>query len=312
MAQNLPQAIREFLSTNIVEEFPLWDENTTYVFEPDKNNLTSASVARYENYYWRSTADGNKENKPVDEFGNRNDNWYKYKPSNVYSLLDLSAETEAIVEGANLIVEFARDYNIETLVLGKFTASEIIVENLDDDDNNLATETITYSVAEYVYDCYTYIYAPYSEEIDRNVKIDIAPTGTKIKVTFVKQLTPDKASAKFLVAGTPVDLGNTAEGIDTSFESYIPTEKDLFGASSTDSIIQRTIKGFSTWVLNTDKKRVERVAKELKNKISVYIVDPDEDSKIENEIVLAQLENANDLYNNFDKIKFSWSIKEAV
>lgn len=312
MAKHLPQSITDFLFTNLIEDYPVWDENTPYTFEPDENNLTSASVARYGNYYWRSTTNDNEGNIPIDAQGNVNDEWYKYEPSKIFSLLDLSAETEASKDGDDMILVFARNFNIETLVLGRFTASQIKIENLDDDDNVLATQIIEYSVNEFVVDYYTYMYSPYSEEVDRNVKIDIAPLGTKVRVTFVKQVTLDKAAAKFIVAGLEVDLGNTASGISTGFESYIPTEKDLFGANSTNSTIQRDIKGFDTWVLNTDKKRVERVAKNLKNEIGVYIIDPSDKSKIENEIILGQLENYNDLYNNFEKIKFNWSVKESV
>lgn len=312
MAKYLPQAIQDFTFTNLVEDYPVWDENTTYIYEDDENNLTSSSVALYANYYWRSTSNGNLGNKPIDSKGNTNSNWYKFAPSKVYSLLDLSAETEASVEGGDLIVEFVRNFDIETLVLGKFTASQIIIENLDDLDNVLATQTITYSVNEFVEDCWTYIYSPYSDEVDRNIKIDIQPIGTKVKVTFVKQVTANKASCKFLVAGLTEELGETASGINTGFESYIPTEKDKFGASSTSSIIERTIKGFDTWVENTDKKRVERLGKSLKNKIEVYIIDPKDNSKIENEIILGQLENYTDLYTNFTKIKINWSIKESV
>lgn len=49
----IKQELTEFTSTNLTDTYSDWSPTITYIVEPD-NALTSASIARFGAYYYRS------------------------------------------------------------------------------------------------------------------------------------------------------------------------------------------------------------------------------------------------------------------
>ena len=54
----IKQELTEFTSTNLTDTYSDWSPTTTYIVEPD-NALTSASIARFGAYYYRSVTSTN-------------------------------------------------------------------------------------------------------------------------------------------------------------------------------------------------------------------------------------------------------------
>ncbi|MEA2091221.1 MAG: hypothetical protein U9O83_02515 [Campylobacterota bacterium] len=305
----LAQEILDFTSTNITARWADYNPSTTYTLEEDTSNLTDDSVVLYENYYYRSLVTGNVGFNPIEYLGTK---WIKWDVSNRYAMIDLSSQSKSTTTGENLVVVFERN-NIETLGLGNFEASQVVIEHLDSDGTTvLETQTLYYSVNEDVVDYYTYIYTEYSEDVGRGIKIDIAPTGTYIRVTFVYQANSNQASCGYLVGGQPIDMGCTLTDIDFSFNSFATKEQDEFG---TLTIVKRSVQDlvdFETVIENTETQSIKREIKKIYNDIVVFIIDPSDTSIYENLLTLGTVENAGVVISEFTKTHITWSVMEAI
>ena len=304
---HVQQLIENFTFSNIAETYEPFDPNKNYIFEPDEA-LTSNSVALYKSYYWRSITNGHAGNYPVDAFGNVNSNWIKIDSSNIYSLLDLSNTTGA-EHTDDIILEFDKNILMEVLSVGKFNASSILIEYLDEFDVVLASQTEEFSVNENVYDHWDYGYAPYERNVNRNIKFDMIRTGVKIRVTLSKA-EENICSCRFIVAGSTTDFGEAINQLSTSYESYITTTTDALGVKN-NTILQRAVKSFDTIVERGLKKTKEAQAIALKDKKELYVIFP-KDEQMEFEIILGQLETYNDTIKNEEKNTLSFSIKESI
>lgn len=304
---HVQQLIENFTFSNIAETYEPFDPNKNYIFEPDEA-LTSNSVALYKSYYWRSITDGHAGNYPVDAFGNVNSNWIKIDSSNIYSLLDLSNTTGA-ENTDDIILEFDRNILMEVLSVGKFNASSILIEYLDEFDVVLASQTEEFSANENVYDHWDYSYTPYERNVNRNIKFDMLRTGVKIRVTLSKT-EENICSCRFIVAGSTTDFGDAINQLSTSYESYITATTDALGVKN-NTILQRAVKSFDTIVERGLKKTKEAQAIALKDKKELYVIFP-KDEQMEFEIILGQLETYNDTIKNEEKNTLSFSIKESI
>ena len=88
MALIVEQEILSFVNTNIEEEYPEYNPSTTYTYE---ETPTSASVVRVGGFFYRSVAEDNTENDPIETEGVW---WTKYSTSNTYAMLDQKSLTK--------------------------------------------------------------------------------------------------------------------------------------------------------------------------------------------------------------------------
>jgi len=139
----LRQEIIAFQYVNIPATWADYNPATTYTLE-DSTSLTDDSVALYDNYYYRSLVTGNLGFTPTDPkyLGTK---WMKWQVSNRYAMIDLSAQSKSIVVGGDLIVEFARG-DIETLGIGNFEATDVIIEHYNSGNGVITGLTIATSL----------------------------------------------------------------------------------------------------------------------------------------------------------------------
>ena len=155
--QFVKQEITEYVDTNLTEEFNEWSPTTTYNVE-ENNNLTNASVVRYGTYYYRSVTSSNLNFNP-EEY--ENIKWVKYKVSNKFAMLDMSANSKSVVENGDMFVIFPQNY-MEVLGFGNYEANTILVELLAEDMVTVVWSKETISLVNLnVYDYWDYIYEPY-------------------------------------------------------------------------------------------------------------------------------------------------------
>lgn len=305
------QQITSFTSSNAVQEFADWDAATTYTLETDNNNLTNSSVVRFGNYYYRSLTTSNTGNNPEDTI---NIYWVKYQVSNTYAMIDLSATTQTIVEANDLIVEFTRS-TIDTIGVGNVEAQEIIIEHLDSLGAVLSeyTQTVSLSINEDVVDKWTYIYSDYTDKLQRSIKIEINPIGSKIRMTFKKRLSVDRASCGYLIGGESVFMGKTLYDVGYNFRSYAVKETDAFG---TLNIVKRNVQDlvdFQT-ILEDIKltMTLKSKIKEIYNDIVLFVIDSSEQSDYENMLVFGVIENAGVIINTPGATYMNWSVMESI
>ena len=305
MGQYLPQEVTELLDTNVTEAYDTFDPYKTYIFEDDEDNLTSDSMCLYNNYYWRSSSDDNLGNYPEDSSGNIDTNWSKYSESNLYSILDESTlSTSSSADGEDLWFIIEKTYKIQTIAIGQFTASKILIEYLDDGYNLLDTETYDYVSFPDVVDDWTYDYSEKKEASEASVKYDLQTQGDKLRIFFVKSSETNNATISFFTAGTPVELGATLADIEVEKDQYIPNDDE-------DAVYSQDTVTFTTKIDKEFKKDVERTASTLVTKVGTYIIDPSDTSVIENEIVLGTLTGFTSSLTDMDKVKFEWTVLES-
>lgn len=304
--QYLKQTIEDFTSSTITQLYADYNPATEYTFESNDLALTNASVVRYGNYYWRSTTVNNQGNTPFE--GSLQ--WVILSVSNKHAMLDPQSQTKTEETGADIVVKFDRNL-MTTLGIGNFEAEEIIVEQLDDLDAVLATQTFTYSVNEDVYDYWDYENSPYSLEVNRNIKVDLALLGTQVRITLKRITSTDKVSCGFLYGGEPVDMGNTLINVDFGDYSYI-TEGTLntLGFATTKKSAVSVPVSFQTKISETLQPYVRRRVQELKqeDETVLFIVDPTEESIFENMLVLGKIQDSSHSVGEYREIIISWSV----
>ena len=302
------QQILEFSASNVIQDFPDYNPSTTYIYE-DITTPTSSSVVRHEGYQWRSITDGNLGNTPSDTSAV----WTKWKVSNTYAMLDQQSLTQTVQIGNDIIVEFERG-RIDSIGLGYYTASEIIIEHLDKFDVVIpqVTQTIVTSGFEGIFNLADYINIPRQTSVNKSVYIAINPIGTKIRVTLKEEGSEGQAACGFLIGGAGIDMGATLNKVSFSFKSYSNVTTDSFGRTN---IVKRNIQDLAKFRTIADRKTFstyKRNIKEIYDEIVMFVLDPSESTDFENLITLAKVKSASISAEVADKNIIPWSIQESI
>ena len=167
----VPQTITSYTSPQLTPEYADWNNATTYIV---------GDKAIYSNYIWICSFAGSlnfepKENSP---------HWTKWGVSNYWSLIDLRSQTLTVVN-SNFVVEFDK-VGIETLVIGYFKGTSILVEVLDSLDNVVFTETFSNPRREGLPSYLNWIHSKFIDYSSRSKVFYLPLFGSKIRVTFSK------------------------------------------------------------------------------------------------------------------------------
>ena len=303
--QYVAQEITGFTSTNLTDTYNDWSSATTYKFET--GTPTNASVCRVGTYYYRSLANGNIGNEPT---ANEDVKWIKWGVSNKYAMLDFSAQSKSTFTG-DLYVIFKQN-QIRTLGIGNYEAETVRIEILDTLDNVLWTYETDSSVNENVIDYWSYIYEDYGYKVDRSFKIDLPLIGDRVKVTFNKSAESTATACGFLVGGKAVNMGETLNNVEFSFNSYAIKQFDDFGALTITKRAVQDLVDFETIIDTKETVNLKRGIKKIYNDIIMFILDESETSDYENLITLGTIQDASVVLTEFDKTIISYSIIEAV
>jgi len=303
--QILKQTITDFTYSNLTETIVEYNPATTYAV---------GNEVRIGAYTYKSVIAGNVGNNPEDTLDVK---WVKWGVSNKFSMLDLASGTKSVKMGASLIVEFEQN-NMDTLVIGNYEASNILVEILDTDDITVLWSYQTeFSINNGVDNWYDWTYQPYGYEIDRAlmVKLGFVDATTKVRVTFVYENTlSDRTSCGYLLCGKTVNMGESLYGVGFKFNSFTTKEFDTFG---TFKMVKRSVQdlvNFNTCVKLNEipLMTIKRNIKAHYDTIVAFIVDESVDSRFENMITLGIIQDVDIALNNGVVLDLAWSVQEVI
>lgn len=306
--QFVRQEIKEYVSTNLTDLYLDWSPSTTYIVE-DNTSLTNASVVRYGAYYYRSVTNNNLNYNPIEY---ENIKWVKYKVSNKFAMLDMSANSKSVINGGDMVVVFEQNF-IEVLGFGNYEADTILVELLAEDMTTIVWSNETISLINIdVFDYYDYIYEPYVIDSDHTVKMNIPLLGRYVRITFRKQLLTNRSACGYLIGGNPVQMGTSLMGVKFGYNSFTTKEISTFGNLEITKGAVQDVVDFETVISSNYLPRMRRELKKIYDEIVLFIVDERETSQYENLMTLGVIQDASVLLENNVESTMTFSIIEAV
>lgn len=313
IASVIEQKIEAFTFSNVTELYNQWLPSITYTFE-EEAPYTNASAVLHRSFYWRSTSTGNLNNEPIDEKGNVSSEWVVISPANLASILDSSSNSKGETIGTDLIVEFVKTYEIQTIAVGRFMARQIIVDYLDSLDNIITTDTFDFAdeIFADVIDDLTYDYSPLVEVVNKNKLLELKLAGDKVRLTFTKSPTENKAYVSFLTGGTKYPLGIIDGEIQRTNSSYLTTKLNPVLGTKYDESIRKEGYSFNTLYPRAEWNNIGRKVPSLKTKVNTYILDGRVNDEFENIIVQAKVESHNDAISTLELIQGKWTIEESI
>lgn len=301
--QFVRQGITNFVSTTLTDSYAEWSSTTTYNFEATD---PSTSIVRYGNYYYRSLINNNLNFNPVEY---ENVKWVKYGISNKFAMLDLSSSSKS-VSSANIVVVFEQN-KADTIGIGYYSAEYITIEIMTDLNTVVWTGSIPSPLNSGVTNWYNYIYSPYNYESNKSVKVSLPVLGTYVRVTIHKSGNED-TSCGFLVAGTAVDMGKTLAKVKFGYTSYADKKFDDFGTLSLTKRGVQELVDFETIIEANSIQTFRRKLKDVYNDVVMFVLDERDNSRYENLISLAIIQDAGTVLSDFQKSIMTFSIKEVI
>ena len=306
--QYVKQELIEFTSTNLTDSYPEWSDLTTYIVQPD-NALTSASVARYGAYYYRSVTNSNLNFNPNMYSDIK---WVKYAVSNKYAMLDMSSNSKSVVEGGDLTVTFLQNQS-SIIGIGNYEADYITIEVLASDETTILwTYDTPSNINANVYDYYDYIYEPYNLDQDFTTKVNLPIQGRFVRMTFHKLLITNRSACGYLIVGNPVDIGKSLMGVKFGYNSLTTKEISSFGNLDIKKGFIQDIVDFETVIASTYLPRMRRELRKIYDEIVLFIIDERDVSEYENLMTLGVIQDASVILENNVESTISFSIVEAL
>ena len=304
----IKQELTEFTSTNLTDTYSDWSPNITYIVEPD-NALTSASIARFGAYYYRSVTSTNLNFNPETY---SNIKWVKHSVSNKYAMLDMSSNSKSVFEGGDLTVTFLQNQS-SVLGIGNYEADYITVEVLASDGTTILWMYNTLSnVNANVYDYYDYIYEPYVLGQDFTTKVNIPILGRYVRLTFHKLTLTNRAACGYLIMGNPMDMGMSLMQPKFSYNSLTTKDISTFGNLDIKKSFVQDIVDFETVIASTYLSRMRRELKKIYDEIVLFIIDERDVSEYENLMTLGVIQDASVVLENNVESVISFSVVEAL
>lgn len=306
--QYIKQELTEFTSTNLTDSYPDWSPTTTYIVEPD-NALTSASIARYGSYYYRSVTSANLKFNPNTY---ENIKWVKHAVSNKYAMLDMSSNSKSVVVGGDLTVTFLQNLS-SVLGIGNYEADYITVEILASNGTTVLWSYDTPSnINANVYDYYDYIYEPYTLDQDFTTKVNLPIQGRYVRLTFHKLAVSNRSACGYLIVGNPIDIGMSLMGVKFGYNSLTTKEISSFGNLNITKGFIQDITDFETVIASTYLPRMRRELKKIYDEIVLFIIDERDVSEYENLMTLGVIQDASVVLENNVESVISFSVVEAL
>lgn len=304
----IKQELTEFTSTNLTDTYSDWSPTITYIVEPD-NALTSASIARFGAYYYRSVTSTNLNFNPETY---SNIKWVKHSVSNKYAMLDMSANSKSVVVGGDLTVTFLQNQS-SILGIGNYEADYITIEILAPDGVTILwTYDTPSNINANVYDYYDYIYEPYNLDQDFTTKVNLPLQGRYVRMTFHRLPLTDKSACGYLIVGNPVYIGMSLMGVKFGYNSLTTKEISSFGNLDIKKSFIQDIVDFETVIASTYLPRMRRELKKVYDEIVLFVIDERDVSEYENLMTLGVIQDASVVLENNVESVISFSLVEAL
>lgn len=292
----VPQSITSYTSPQLTPEYADWNNATTYIV---------GNKVIYGNYIWICSFAGSlnfepKQNSP---------HWTKWGTSNYWSLIDLRSQTLTVVN-SDFVVEFDK-IGIETLVIGYFKGTSILVEVLDSLENVVFTESFSNPRRDGLPSYLAWIHAKFIDYSSRSKVFYLPLFGSKIRVTFSKG-SYSNVQVGFMVGGRSTQMGKTIEGVKLGRTSYTIKNTDEFGITTITSRAKRKYHDFETSVNSDIAMNTLRIIENYEDIVMAFIIDNNPNSKYENIVTLGVYESVEPLATNNDKTVLSWTVVEMI
>ena len=292
----VPQTITSYTSPQLTPEYADWNNATTYIV---------GDKVIYGNYIWICSFAGSLNFEPKED----SPHWTKWGVSNYWSLIDLRSQTLTVVN-SDFVVEFDK-IGIETLVIGYFKGTSILVEVLDSLDNVVFTETFSNPRREGLPSYLAWIHAKFIDYSSRSKVFYLPLFGIKIRVTFAKG-SYSNIQVGFMVGGRSTQMGKTIEGVKLGRTSYTIKNTDEFGITTITSRAKRKYHDFETSVSSDIAMNTLRIIENYEDTVMAFIIDNNPNSVYENIVTLGVYESVEPLATNNDKTVLSWTVIEMV
>jgi hypothetical protein len=210
-------------------------------------------------------------------------------------------------------VTFPRD-NIDAIGVGNVEAESIEIRHYDinGDEIREAYQFMSFSPNTGVTDYWTYIYEPYTSQLDGNTYIELVPVGVTVEVKINRSGFTNRASCGFLVAGRFQEMGQTLDGVGFNFNSFSTVTYDAFGNLN---IVRRNVQDivdFETIIPRNRVAETKRTIKEIYDEVILFVVDESDDSDFENMVTFGKIENASVVGSVQEQNVISWTIVESI
>ena len=306
--QYIKQELTEFTSTNLTDSYPDWSPTITYIVEPD-NALTSASIARYGSYYYRSVTSTNLDFNPNSY---EDIKWVKHSVSNKYAMLDMSSNSKSVFEGGDLTVTFLQNQS-SILGIGNYEADYITIDILAPNGTTILwTYETPSNINANVYDYYDYIYEPYLLDQDFTTKINLPIQGRYVRLTFHKLSLTNRSACGYLIVGNPVDMGMSLMQPKFGYNSLTIKDISSFGNLDIKKSFVQDVVDFETVIASTYLPRMRRELKKVYDEIVLFIIDERDVSEYENLMTLGVIQDASVVLENNVESVISFSVIEAL
>jgi len=292
----VPQSITSYTSPQLTPEYADWNNATTYIV---------GNKVIYGNYIWICSFAGSLNFEPKED----SPHWTKWGTSNYWSLIDLRSQTLTVVN-SDFVVEFDK-IGIETLVIGYFKGTSILVEVLDSLDNVVFTGTFSNPRREGLPSYLAWIHAKFIDYSSRSKVFYLPLFGSKIRVTFSKG-SYSNVQVGFMVGGRSTQMGKTKEGVKLGRTSYTIKNTDEFGITTITSRAKRKYHDFETSVNSDIAMNTLRIIENYEDTVMAFIIDNNPNSVYENIVTLGVYESVEPLATNNDKTVLSWTVIEMI
>ena len=292
----VPQTITSYTSPQLTPEYADWNNATTYIV---------GDKVIYGNYIWICSSAGSLNFEPKDN----SPHWTKWGTSNYWSLIDLRSQTLTVVN-SDFVVEFDK-IGIETLVIGYFKGTSILVEVLDSLDNVVFTESFSNPRREGLPSYLNWIHSKFIDYSSRSKVFYLPLFGNKIRVTFSKG-SYSNVQVGFMVGGRSTQMGKTIEGVKLGRTSYTIKNTDEFGITTITSRAKRKYHDFETSVNSDIAMNTLRIIENYEDIVMAFVIDNNANSKYENIVTLGVYESVEPLATNNDKTVLSWTVIEMI
>jgi len=288
-----------------------WEVSNKQAMLDLRSTTKSTTAYDFTEYGTTTTRSYSKKQRVYDDVNNKVYNCIANSTAGAL-ITDTNFFTESSLD---IVVEFARSYTSSTIAIGNFATSKIKIEYLDINGNVLPTYTQTYDYGfnDNVFDYYDYMYEPYSDTVDRFLKIDTKRYGAKIRVTIARNITLNYAECGFLVYGESISLGKSLDEPTWTPSSYSTRD---FGISGRLEIVKRAVQdtiSFQTLYDSKDFPSIKRKIKTNIDEIGVFILDESSSSKYENMITLGIMEEPSvTVSTSSTKSQINWRVLEVI
>jgi len=279
----LKQTITEYISTNLLQPYQVWDMATTYQAD---------DYVIYENYIYKCIVNNNVEIQPDLNTGK----WLLMGVDNAYAGIDLNSSTATQIDEALPFIECTFSATgSDSLAFGRIYGTTLTVEQYDVGD--VLLDSTDYPITgETAVDAFTNALEPTVDYIT-------------IRVT---PATDGGAYFASMVCGKSEDIGATEYNVNIDIIDYSVKTTDQYGITTLQRRRSREVMEVDIVSDSADTQLHKRQIKAVLGTALMFIADPSTDSKYDSLIILGYVDRYQMYIDNGVKSRARMKIMEVL